>query len=134
MLSTNPEQESSDKPPEVVVRGLSAKIGDTVLFEVLKTDKSHELIKVVLGATEQRQLLKFVGDDRRLYTILPAVSIWQGEIKSKAIAVAYSEEPPRLLFLGPSQHNMYRSYGIAAERTVVDVQVASALEPQPDTV
>lgn len=134
MLGTNPEQESSDKPPEIVVRSQSVKVGDTVLFEFLRTDKNPELIKVVIGAIEQRQLLKFVGDERRLYQILPAVSIWHGDTKSKAIAVAYSEEPPRLLFLGPSQHNVYRSYGIAAERTVVGVQVASSFEPKPDTV
>lgn len=118
----------------VIVKGQSANLGDTIIFTVLRTDGKHEQIKVVLGGVEKRQLFKVVADTNRYYQILPAVSIWQADKQSIAIGVAYLEEQQKLLLLGPSSHNLYRSHGHAAERTVVDVVVSTGINSEPNVI
>lgn len=105
--------------------GKSVGIGDTIVFTVHTTGNKEELVKVVLGGVEARKLFKVVADSHRLYQILPSLEIWIGTNRSRHIGVAYLADPQRLLLLGPSDHNHYRSQGAAAERTVVKVEVLS---------
>jgi hypothetical protein len=118
---------SEINPEAVIVNGQAVNVGDTVVFTVLKTNGQTDHIRVVLGGVESRQLFKVVGDSNRLYQILPAMSVWVADKQSTATAIAYLEDPQRLLLLGPSKHNTYRSHGIASERTVIDVAVSSAI-------
>ena len=130
-LDEDTDQSTNIDPEAAIVNGLTVNVGDTIVFTVLKTNKQHDHIKVVLGGVESRQLFKVVGDSNRLYQILPAMSVWVADKQSQAVAIAYLDEPQRLLLLGPSIHNTYRSYGIASERTVIEVAVSSAIYSEP---
>lgn len=129
-LDEDTDQSTNIDPEAVIVNGLTVNVGDTIVFTVLKTNKQHDRIKAVLGGVESRQLFKVVGEVNRLYQILPAAGVWLADKQSQAIAIAYLDEPQKLLLLGPSIHNTYRSYGIASERTVIDVAVSSAINPE----
>lgn len=136
MVSVTEQDEDTDtlseiNPEAVIVNGQTVNVGDTAVFTVLKTNGQTDHIKVVLGGVESRQLFKVVGDSNRLYQILPAMSVWVADKQSQAVAIAYLDEPQRLLLLGPSIHNTYRSYGIASERTVIEVAVSSAIYSEP---
>lgn len=109
---------------ELVIGGYTVTSGDTLAF---KTDKGT--VRVVVSGSTSGLFHKVVGDKDRYYTILPALSVWIGDVQTDAVGVIYHEELKKLILLDSSKDVRFRSRGHSQERNVEQVVIENAVKP-----